>query len=49
VLRVAGMIALAVVTGLIESTMARLRLTHVPQFLAGAGVLSVLALLLALR
>jgi formate hydrogenlyase subunit 4 len=49
VLRVAGMIALAVVTGIIESTMARLRLTHVPQLLAGAGVLSVLALLLALR
>jgi formate hydrogenlyase subunit 4 len=49
VLRVAGMIVLAVVTGVIESTMARLRLTHVPQFLAGAGVLAVLALLLALR
>ncbi|HEV2199569.1 MAG TPA: NADH-quinone oxidoreductase subunit H [Bryobacteraceae bacterium] len=49
VLRLAGMIVLAVVTGIIESTMARLRLTHVPQFLAGAGVLSVLALLLALR
>jgi formate hydrogenlyase subunit 4 len=49
VLRLAGMMLLAVVTGLIESSMARLRLTHVPQFLAGAGVLSVLALLLALR
>jgi len=49
VLRVAGMIVLAMVTGIIESTMARLRLTHVPQLLAGAGVLSVLALLLALR
>ena len=49
VLRVAGMFVLAMVTGVIESTMARLRLTHVPQLLAGAGVLSVLALLLALR
>jgi formate hydrogenlyase subunit 4 len=49
VLRVAGMVVLAVLTGIIESTMARLRLTHVPQLLAGAGVLSVLALLLALR
>ena len=49
VLRVLGMVALAVVTGLIESSMARLRLTHLPQLLAGAGVLSVLALLLVLR
>ena len=43
------LLALAIVTGVIESTMARLRLTHVPHFLAGAGVLSLLALLLVLR
>jgi formate hydrogenlyase subunit 4 len=48
-LRLSGMAALAVLTGIIESTTARLRLVHVPQFLAGAGVLSVLALLLVLR
>ena len=49
VIRVASMFSLAVVTGVIESTMARLRLTRVPQLLAGAGVLSALALLLVLR
>jgi len=46
---IAGMVALAVLTGLIESSMARLRLIHVPQLLVGAGVLSVLALILSLR
>jgi formate hydrogenlyase subunit 4 len=45
----AGMIVLAVVTGLIESQMARLRLVHVPNLLVGATVLSVLALLLIAR
>jgi formate hydrogenlyase subunit 4 len=49
VMRIAGMFALAIVVGVIESTMARLRLIYVPQLLAGAGVLSVLALLLVLR
>lgn len=44
-----GMLGLAVVTGIIESTMARLRLVRVPQLLAGASVLSVLALLLVKR
>lgn len=48
-LRVLGMVLLAVLTGIIESTMARLQLIRVPQLLAGAGVLSVLALLLVLR
>ena len=43
------MLALGVVTGLIESSMARLRLVRVPNLLVGAGVLSVLALLLVLR
>jgi formate hydrogenlyase subunit 4 len=46
---VAGMAMLAVVTGLVESSMARLRLVHVPQLLAGAGVLAALALVLVLR
>jgi formate hydrogenlyase subunit 4 len=46
---IGGMVGLAVVTGLIESSMARLRLVHVPQFLVGAGVLAALALVLVLR
>jgi formate hydrogenlyase subunit 4 len=46
---VAGMAGLAVVTGLVESSMARLRLVHVPQLLVGAGVLATLALVLVLR
>jgi formate hydrogenlyase subunit 4 len=43
-----GMFLLAVVTGLIESTMARLRLVRVPQLLVGATMLSLLALLMVL-
>ena len=43
---VIGMFVLAVVTGMIESTMARLRLLRVPQLLVSAGLLSVLALAL---
>jgi formate hydrogenlyase subunit 4 len=46
---VALLLLLAIVTGVVESTVARLRLTRVPQFLAGASVLSLLALLLELR
>jgi formate hydrogenlyase subunit 4 len=45
----AAMVGLAVLTGLIESSMARLRLLHVPQLLVGAGVVSLLALVLVLR
>jgi formate hydrogenlyase subunit 4 len=45
----AGMVGLAVITGLIESAMARLRLLHIPQLLVGASVLSTLALILVLR
>ena len=45
----AGMVGLAVLTGLIESAMARLRLLHVPQLLVGASVLATLALVLVLR
>jgi formate hydrogenlyase subunit 4 len=44
----AGLAAVAILTGLVESSMARLRLVHVPQLLVGAGVLSVLALVLVL-
>lgn len=46
---VAGMACLAVVTGVIESTMARLRLVRVPQILVAASVLSILALVLVMR
>jgi formate hydrogenlyase subunit 4 len=45
----AGMFGLAVVTGLIESSMARWRLVRVPQLLVGAGVMSTIALVLMLR
>jgi formate hydrogenlyase subunit 4 len=46
---VVAMFALAVGTGLVESSMARLRLVHVPQLLVAAGVLATLALFLVLR
>ncbi|MBI2922676.1 MAG: NADH-quinone oxidoreductase subunit H [Planctomycetes bacterium] len=45
----AGMLALAVVVGAVESSMARLKLLRVPQLLAGAAALSALALILVLR
>ena len=44
-----GMLVLAVVIGIIESTIARLRLDRVPQFLVGAGAFAVLALALVMR
>jgi formate hydrogenlyase subunit 4 len=44
-----AMLVLAVATGLVESSMARLRLVHVPQLLVAAGVLATLALVLVLR
>jgi formate hydrogenlyase subunit 4 len=40
---IAGLLALGVLTGVIESSMARLRLVHVPQLIVGAGVLAGLA------
>jgi formate hydrogenlyase subunit 4 len=46
---IAGMIVLAVLVGAIESTIARLRLVRVPQFLVAASVLSILALVLVMR
>lgn len=45
----AGMIVVAVVTGIVESVMARLRLAHVPQLLLGAGVIAGAALILVWR
>lgn len=44
-----GMSMLAVMVGIIESTMARLRLLRVPQLLVAAGSLSTFAFILALR
>ena len=43
-----GMLLLGVVIGIVESSMARLRLTRVPKLLAGATALAVLALILVL-
>ncbi len=40
---------LAVLVGIIESSMARVRLLHVPQLLVGATTLSILAVVLVLR
>ncbi len=45
----AGMLALAVVVGALESSLARLRLFRVPQFLVGAAAASALALVLVSR
>ncbi|MBI4605807.1 MAG: NADH-quinone oxidoreductase subunit H [Planctomycetes bacterium] len=44
-----GMVLVAVFVGIVESSMARLRLIRVPQFLVGAAVLAVVALALVLR
>ena len=49
VIFLAGMAALAVVIGIIESTIARLHLQRVPQFLVGAGAFAVMALALIMR
>ena len=46
---VAGLVGFAVLVGVVESTMARLRLVRVPQLLVGASVLSVFGLVLLLR
>jgi len=45
----AGQLAFAAAVGLVESTMARLRLVRIPQLLVGASVLSAFALVLLLR
>lgn len=44
-----GLALLAVLTGAVESLMARLRLVRVPQFLIAASVLSIVALVLVMR
>jgi formate hydrogenlyase subunit 4 len=44
-----GMVLLAVAVGIVESSMARLRMFRVPQMLVGAGALAILALFLVLR
>lgn len=44
-----GMIALAVLIGVVESTMARLRLLNVPKLLVGALALAILSLIVSLR
>jgi formate hydrogenlyase subunit 4 len=44
-----GMVGLAVLVGVVESTMARLRLLFVPQLLIGAGALAGVAFILTLR
>jgi formate hydrogenlyase subunit 4 len=43
------MALLAVVAGIVESVMARLRLVRVPQFLIAASILSIVALILVMR
>ena len=45
----AGLLLLAVAVGLIESSMARLRLVRVPELLAGATALAALAIILVMR
>jgi len=47
-LLLAGVLGIAVAVGVVESTMARLRLSRVPQLLVGAGVVAAFALVLAL-
>jgi formate hydrogenlyase subunit 4 len=44
-----GMLVIAIIIGIIESSMARLRLLRVPQLLVGASALAVVALILSLR
>jgi formate hydrogenlyase subunit 4 len=46
---IAGMLALAVVIGIVESVMARLRMVRIPQLLVGATILSAFAMMLVLR
>jgi formate hydrogenlyase subunit 4 len=45
----AGMFLIAVGIGIVESSIARLRLMRIPQLLSGAGVLAVLAIVLVLK
>ena len=45
----AGLVGVAVLIGVVESTMARLRLPRIPQVLIGTSVLSVFSLVLVMR
>jgi formate hydrogenlyase subunit 4 len=45
---VAGLVTVAVAVGVVESSMARLRLSRVPQFLVAASVLASLGAILQL-
>jgi formate hydrogenlyase subunit 4 len=45
----AGLAAVAVAVGVVESVMARLRLTRVPQLIVGAGALALFGIILLLR
>jgi formate hydrogenlyase subunit 4 len=49
VVALAGMLVLAVLVGVVETVMARLKLVRVPQLLVGATALAVLAMVLVLR
>ena len=46
---VGGLLIVAVLVGIVESAMARLRLLKVPQLLLGASALAALGLVLVLR
>ena len=46
---VAGMLGLSVAVGVVESTMARLRMTHVPVLLVAACLLSAFGIILLMR
>jgi formate hydrogenlyase subunit 4 len=45
----AGLVAVAVAVGVVESVMARLRLSRVPQLLVGAAALAVFGIILQLQ
>ena len=45
----AGLVLVAVIVGIVESLMARLRLTRIPQLLVGAAALATLGIILLLR
>jgi formate hydrogenlyase subunit 4 len=49
VIFLAGLFCVAILIGVVESTMARLRLVRVPQVLIGTSLLSIFALVLVLR
>ena len=47
-LLVGGLLAIAILVGIVESAMARLRLPRVPQFLIGASIVAALGLAVTL-